>query len=150
MSRVTRDTCHDSNAQSPGVTRPRSQVSRLRRVIIGCWDKRVRVLSRGKNGSAMMNKYSTETDEGCLRWGGLCHPVSIWDMQRLVPCLSHSGVTEGWGKIERDPVMIVALCDMTEVSSLMTNTMPAWHWPVLSWPGLHRVLTLVILSQSWK
>ena len=27
----------------------------------------VRVLSRGKNVLAMMNKYSTQTDEGCLR-----------------------------------------------------------------------------------
>ena len=41
----------------------------------------------------------------------MCHPVSIWDMQRLVPCLSQRA------RENRDHVMIVALCDMTEVSS---------------------------------
>ena len=37
-------------------------------------------------------------------------PVTLW---------SDIGVREN-----RDPIMIVALCDMTEVSSLVTNTMP--------------------------
>ena len=126
MSRVTRDTCHDNNAQSPGVTRPGSQVSRLRRLIRWLLHNNVekspavRVFILGKNVSAMMNKHSTQTDEGCADcavcgdWRGVIVSSRVnmgYAAVSSLPCLSQRA------RENRDHVMIVALCDMTEVSS---------------------------------